>query len=126
MRYRFSAAVCTAALYAIVLSSCGGASGSGSPDLRVVDAAYGAPYNFDVLVNSASTVTDMGYLQASAFEAIPSGSTSVQFEPTGTTTVAVSSNFDASDGYNYSVLVVQGEAGLTSLVVAQNNSTVSS
>jgi len=126
MRYLFRVAGFAAVLLAFVLSSCGGGSGSGSPGLRVVDAAYGAPYNFDVLVNSASIVTDMAYLQASAFEAIASGSTNVQFEPTGTTTVAVSNSFDASDGYNYSVLVVQGQAALTSLVVAQSNSAVSS
>ena len=126
MRRVFQAAGFAAVLLAFFLSACGGSSGSGTPDLRVVDAAYGAPYNFDVLVNSASTVTDMGYLQASAFEAIPSGSTSVQFEPTSTTTVAVSSNFDANNGYNYSVLVVEGASGLTSLVVSQSNSGVPS
>lgn len=126
MRCVLRAAVFAAAFVVLVLSSCGGSSGSGTPELRVVDAAYGAPYNFDVLVNSASAVTDMGYLQASAFEAVPSGSTSVQFEPTGTTTVSISSSFDASNGYNYSVLAVEGEAGLTSLVVGQTNSAVSS
>jgi len=126
MRCLLRVAGLAVALLAFVLSSCGGSGGSGSPGLRVVNAAYGAPYNFDVLVNSASTVTDMGFLQASVFQTVPSGSTSVQFEPTGTTTVAVSSNFDASDGYNYSVFVVEGQAGLTSLVVGQTNSAVPS
>lgn len=116
-----------AALVAFALGSCGGGSGgSGSPGLRIVDAAYRAPSNFDVLVNSASTVTDMGYLQASAFQTIPTGSTTVQFEPTGTTTVTVSTSFGAANGYNYSALAVEGSAGLTSLVVGQSNSIVPS
>jgi len=125
MRFECLAVPFAAALFALVVSSCGGGSaGSGSPGLRVVDAAYEAPYNFDVLINSVSTITDMGYLQASTFQAIASGSTSVEFEPTGTTTDAMTASFAADNGYNYSVLALQGTSGLTTVVVGQSNATV--
>jgi hypothetical protein len=125
MRSKTLAAVLTLVLGALAITSCGSGSGGSGPSTRIVNAAYNAPYNFDVLLNSVSTVTDMGYLQATAFQSIPTGGTTVEFEPTGTTTNAVTASFDAGNGFNYSVLAVEGTGGLTSLVVAQNNSSIS-
>ena len=47
-------AACAAAALLLVLAGCrGGSSDAGSPTLRVINAAYRAPANFDVLVGGA-------------------------------------------------------------------------
>jgi len=115
------------AVAALALVCCGGGSGgSGSPNVRVANAAYQGPYNFDVLVNTQNAASDLGYLQATAFRSVATGSTIVQFEPTGTTMVTITSSFAANSGFNYSVLAVEGSGGLTSLAVAQSNSAIPS
>ncbi|SPE19992.1 exported hypothetical protein [Burkholderiales bacterium] len=114
------------ATIALATASCGGGGGSGPPSVRVVNAAYQAPYNFDVLVNTQATSTDLAYLQASVFRSVATGSTTIEFEPTGTTTSAYTNSFPANNGSNYSVLAVEGTGGLTSVVVAQSNSAIPS
>ena len=126
MRRVWTAARSAAAMLAFVLASCGGSGSGSSPSVRVVNAADNAPYNFDVLVNSVSAATDLGYLQATAFQSIGTGSTSVEFEPTGTTTNAMTANFSADNGFNYSTLALQGSGGLTTVVAAQTNTAVPS
>ncbi|HXY04985.1 MAG TPA: DUF4397 domain-containing protein [Burkholderiaceae bacterium] len=127
MRSKTLAVQWALALLAVALASCGGgSSGSGSPQLRVANAAKNAPYNFDVLVNSVSTVTNLAYLQATGFRTVSTGSTSVEFEPTGTTTNAMTAGFSTNNGFNYTVLALQGSSALTTVAVAQTNANIPS
>jgi hypothetical protein len=116
-----------AALLALLLVSCNGTVGNASgsaPTLRVVNLAYGAPYNFDVLAGSATAAPDLGYGQASTFATIANGTISVVFEPTGTTTAAITASVSAANGSNYSVLALQGSSALTYLTVARSATTL--
>jgi hypothetical protein len=111
----------------LLLAACGGQSnGSGPPQLRVIDEAYGAGNNFDLLVNSASAATNLGFGQITAFQPAAQGGNTVVFEATGTTTTVLTASFAAATGSNYSVFALQGSSALSALVVAQDNSTVSS
>jgi hypothetical protein len=117
------------AVLCLALASCGGGgggAGNGPPQLRVVDAVYDASSNYDVLVNSASAVTDMAYGQATTFQAAQSGSNSVVFEPTGTTVTVLTASFSATTGYNDTVLALEGQSALAAVIVAQDNGAVSS
>jgi hypothetical protein len=108
-------------------TSSGGGSGSGgAPNLRVVDLALDAPYNFDVLDGTTSIVTNLGYGQATAFQAVSSGGLSIKFEPTGTTTTAFTASPTVGNGDNYSVIALQGTSALTAITVAQVNTTPAS
>jgi hypothetical protein len=121
----------TVALAMFLLVSCNGngkvsGSSSGSANLRVVDLAYGAPSNFDVLQDTTSVVTDLAYGDATAFQAISSGSVTVKFEPTGTTTVSITAGISPASGTDYSVIALQGSSALTYLTVAQGITTLGS
>jgi hypothetical protein len=115
-------------LAALAVVSCGsGNAGSGSsPSVEVVNAAFDAPVNYDVLLNGASVVTDLSYDHATAFTSIATGTTTVKFEATGTTTVDLTASFAADNGFNYSVMAIQGSSGVTTLTVGQNNAAVAS
>jgi len=120
-----------ALLSAAALQGCGGGSGgSGSPQVRVLNAlgldAAATNANYDVLVNSASAVSNLGSAQASSFQAVPAASTLVQFEPTGTKTVVDSASFATQNGQDYTVVAIAGSAGLSNQVVAQTNASVAS
>jgi hypothetical protein len=123
-----AAVACAAyAGFALLLASCGGQNnGSGPPQLRVINEAYGAGNNFDVLVNSVSAATNLGFGQVTAFQAAAQGGNTITFEPTGTTTAALTASFSAATGSNYSVFALQGSSALSALVVSQDNSVVSS
>jgi hypothetical protein len=109
-----------------LLASCGNGNGGGTaaPQLRVIDAAYGAANNFDVLVNSVSAATDLGYGAVTALQAANEGGNTVVFEPTGTTTKALTAAFPGAKGYNYSVFALGGGASPSALIVAQSNASV--
>jgi len=123
-------AALAAALLACLLVSCNGAvstSGDGAaPTLRVANLAYGAPYNFDVLEGSTSAATDLAYGQASTFRTINAGTLAVAFDPTGTTTAAMTANVAATTGNSYSVLALENSSALTYLTVAQPVTTIAS
>ncbi len=112
----------------LALGGCtGGGNASGTaPLVRAVNAVYGAPTSYDIVVDAATTPTasKLAYGQASAFAAVATGSASVAFEPSGTTTAAVTANFSAAAGTNYSVLAVQGSTALTTVTVAHNAAVV--
>jgi hypothetical protein len=114
-------AACVAACASLLLLSCNGSVSAGSgaaPNLRVVNLASGAPYNFDVSQDKTSVVTNLAYGQASSFKSTGTGGTTITFDPTGTTTAAITANLTLSSGTNYSVLALQGSSALTSLAVA--------
>jgi hypothetical protein len=119
-------AALAAALLVLPLLAChngNGSSGGGgygaAPKLRVVDLAFGAPYNFDVLDGTTSIATNLAYGEATAFAAVSAGGLTIKFEPTGTTTTAFSAAVTAGNGSNYSVLAVQGTSALSTITVAQ-------
>jgi hypothetical protein len=126
-------AALAAVLLVLPLLSCGNGSTSGSgggsgaaPTLRIVDLAYNAPYNFDVLNGSTSIATNLGYGQATTFQTVTPGGLTIKFEPTGTTTTAVSASVSVSNGATYSVIALEGTAGLTYISVGQNNTSLNS
>lgn len=113
-----------APLLLVLLAACNSgttANDSGAaPQLRVADLASTAPTNFDVLQGSTTVATDLAYGATTAFQAQSAGGLSVKFEPTGTTTVSFTDAITAASGTDYTVLAVEGTAGLTYLTVAQN------
>jgi len=110
-----------------LLASCGSGSGTGgATTVRVIDAAYQSPTNFDAFQGGTKIATDLSFGQVSTFQSLNSGTASVQIDPTGTTTVSYTASFAASGGTQYSVVVVEGTAGLTAVNVAQSTSTVPS
>jgi len=112
----------------LVLASCGNGNGGGSaaPQVRVVDAAYQASNNFDVLVNSVSAATDFAYGGLTAYQPAAEGGNAVVFEPTGTKTTVLSASFPGANGYDYSVFALQDGTALSALIVAQSNASVPS
>jgi len=106
----------------LLLASCNGSVSGGNgaaPTLRVVNLAFGAPNNFDVLLGTTSLATNLSYDQATAFGTTTTGGATIKFEPTGTTTVAITANLTIAGGGNYTVLALQGSTALTALTVAQ-------
>lgn len=103
-------AVFCAALLLPWLSSCGGSSNSAgsAADLRVVDAVHPASTSFDVLPDGTSIASNLAYGQATALQALTTGTRQLQFEPAQTSTVILRDSFTADRGYDYSVLARAG------------------
>jgi hypothetical protein len=121
-RWRRLLAPCSLAL---LLAACGSGNGSNAaPQLRVVDDAYAATNNFDVLVNSVSAVTDLGYGGVTALQGAAEGGNTVVFEPTGTTTTVLTASFPAAKGYDYTVFALESSSSLSALIVAQGSASV--
>ncbi len=110
------------------VASCGGGNGvmSGvAPSLRVVDAAFNAPYGFDILLNSATIATNLTFGQSTALQPLASNSApTVQFDATGTTSMVLTVSSPVQNGSNYSVLAIEGVAGLEARVVTQSLITI--
>ncbi len=119
---RFAASL--ALLLPLALAGCGSGSNSGAATMRLVNADPTAPYNFDILVNSAASATNQGYGTATPFASVNSGSVTVQWEATGTKQAVLTAGFSAQGGVPYSVLAINGNSGLSYLVAVQPNSTV--
>jgi hypothetical protein len=102
---------------ASVLTACGGSGsdaakslGITDPEIHFVHAIPGGPA-VDFLVNGKAPggQTDISYLGVTNFTNINTGSTTVAYAATGTTTALASGNFpDASNGHEYTVLALPG------------------
>ena len=124
-----SCAAVLALLVSLLLVSCNGSVSSGSgtaPTLRVANLAYGAPNNFDVLQGSTKLATNLAYGQATVLSSTATGSSTITFDPTGTTTASITANVTLANGSSYSILAVQGSTALTSLTVDQPSPSLAS
>jgi hypothetical protein len=102
---------------ASVLSACGGGGddvgkelGLTNPEIHFVHAIPSGPA-VDFLVNGTapSGQTNIGYKGVTNFTNINSGSTTVAYSATGTTTALASGNFpDVAKGHEYTVLALPG------------------
>ncbi|WP_144156589.1 DUF4397 domain-containing protein [Paraburkholderia sp. BCC1885] len=102
---------------AAVLTACGGSGsdaaktlGITDPEIHFVHAIPGGPA-VDFLVNGKAPggQTDINYLGVTNFTNINTGSTTVAYADTGTTTALASGNFpDAANGHEYTVIALPG------------------
>jgi hypothetical protein len=90
----------------------------------VADVVVQGSVNFDVLINGQSSATNLGYGQATAFQAASGTSATVVYEPTGTTTQTFSTTFGIASGANDTVLALGSQTSVAPLVVAQSNGAV--
>jgi len=120
---RFFALSC---LLGLAITSCNSGSGGAAPSVRPINAAIGGTSSFDVLVNGQPAASGLAYGQAGPYVTAGAGSVNVKFETAGTTSVVDTASFAATGGGLFSVLAVQGSAGLATLAVAQSNVAVNS
>jgi hypothetical protein len=102
---------------AAVLTACGGSGsdaaktlGITDPEIHFIHAIPGGPA-VDFLVNGKAPggQADINYLGVTNFTNIGTGSTTVAYADTGTTTALASGNFpDAANGHEYTVIALPG------------------
>jgi hypothetical protein len=102
---------------ASVLTACGGSGsdaakslGITDPEIHFVNAVPGSS-SYDLLVNGSapSGQTNVSYKGVTNFTNIGTGSTSVGYAATGTTTALASGTFpDAANGHEYTVIALPG------------------
>lgn len=93
-----------------VLSGCGGSSGSsGAASLRLVNATLTHP-SLDLLVNAAVAAPATAADSASAINAAPAGTDTVQLNDAGSSTALISTSATLGSGLHYTLLAY-GSAG---------------
>ena len=117
--------LCASAL----LGACGNGNSTlsgAAPQLRIADTAFAAPTNFDVQVNGSAGATNLGYGQVTAYQSVSAGTATVKFEPTGTTTTALTATVAVGNGYNYTVFAVDSGTTTSTVTAALGNVAVPS
>jgi hypothetical protein len=108
-------------LIALAFLSIDCGSSSGGAKLRLVN---GTPdeSSLDLLVDTKSFVSGVGYGAASAYTSISSGSRQLQIEPTGTTSVLIDTTANVGSGDNLSLITLNYSSNISSIVLTDDNS----
>ncbi|MBS0580109.1 MAG: DUF4397 domain-containing protein [Proteobacteria bacterium] len=92
-----------------LLVGCHHSSDSSTTELRAIHASADAP-NVDIVVNGSTVLTNVPYETASAFLSIPSGTTSIAVNPTGSSTSVLNTSASLQANHQYSAIVVGSAA----------------
>jgi Domain of unknown function (DUF4397) len=123
MHRRGTVLVCLVSLAAIFLAT--GCGSSGNANIRLINA-LSTQSSLDMLIDSSSTATSIGYGAASGYDSVPSGSRHLQVEPSGTTNfVADQTASLGSATYNTALVTSGGTTVLTDNHTAPSSSNIS-
>ena len=111
----------------VVLAGCGGDSGdsSGSVSLRLVNATL-THASLDLLVNASVAVSATAADAASAYVTPASGSTTLQVNDAGSSTVLTTTVPTLTAGYHYTLLAYESGGAVKTTVLNEDYSTPSS
>jgi len=98
-----------------------GPTPDGEARVRVVHASPDAP-DVDVLVDDATVLSDVPYLAASDYLAVPAGDRNVKVNAAGTTTTVIDADVSLMDGTDYTVIASGLAADIEPLVLVDDNS----
>jgi Domain of unknown function (DUF4397) len=124
MHCRRTLVMCLLPLTALLLATgCG--SSSSNANVRLVNALP-TQSGLDMLIDSSSTATSLGYGAASAYTSVPSGSRHLQVEASGTSNFVVdqTASFGANT-YDTALVTNGGTTVLTDSHTAPNSSNIS-
>ena len=82
--------------------------------------------SLDLLVDTKSVASGVGYGAASAYSSIASGTRHLQVEPTGTTTALIDTNSSISSGSNLTLVSLNFSFNISSVLLTDDNSAPSS
>lgn len=120
MQFRKRVVVCLVGLSSLMLAGAGCGSGDNA-NVRLVNA-FPSQSSLDLLVDSNSMATAIGYGAASAYTSVNSGSRHVQVEVSGTSNINADQNDSLSSKSYSSVLMTSGGA----MVLTDNHTAPSS
>ena len=123
MHRRRTLVVCLLSFAAILLGT--GCGSSGNANIRLVNALSNQS-SLDMLIDSTSTATSIGYGAASGYSSVASGSRHLQVEPSGTSNfVADQTASLGSDTYDTALVTSGGTTVLTDSHTAPSSSNIS-
>jgi hypothetical protein len=93
----------------------------GEARVRVVHASPDAP-NVDVLVDDAQVLSDVPYLAASGYLAVPPGGRNLKVNAAGTATTVIDTDVTLTDGSAYTVIASGPVAAIAPIVLQDDNS----
>jgi hypothetical protein len=97
------------------------APNGGEAMVRVVHASPDAP-DVDVLVDGATVLSDVPYLAASDYLAVPAGDRNLKVNAASTTTTVIDADLSLMDGTDYTVIASGLAADIEPLVLEDDNS----
>lgn len=89
--------------------------------VRVVHASPDAPA-VDVLVDGAEVLSDVPYLAASGYLAVPAGSRNLMVNAAGSSTTVIDADVDLADGADYTVIASGVLGSIAPIVLEDDNS----
>lgn len=101
-------------------TGCGSSSSSGTK-IRMVNAMPDED-SLDLLVDTKSAVTSVGYGAASSYLSVSSGSRQLQVEATGVTTILIDRTDSISSGQNYTLASLNFSFNPSSILLTDDNS----
>jgi hypothetical protein len=114
---RIGAAICILGA-TLLTAGCGG--GGGTASLRVVQASPDEG-SVNVIVNSKTISTDIGYAGNTGYQSISSGSPNLQIVPTSSSTPIINQNLTIAASSETTVIVANYSANIEGLVLTDNN-----
>jgi Domain of unknown function (DUF4397) len=122
MRHRMWVLSCAGlSLLALASFTVGCGSSSDSAKLRLVNATPDES-GLDLLVDTKSVATGVGYGAASSYVSVQSGSRQLQVEPSGTTTTLFSRTDTFSSGNSMTLVSLNFSFDISSLLLTDDNS----
>lgn len=97
----------------------GGGNKSTTSQLRVVNSVSDSP-GFDILADSSSFATAVGFGSATAYSSVASGSHTMEVRNTGTTADLLSQSITLSGGDNYSYVIGGADAAPATILLTDN------
>jgi hypothetical protein len=116
-------AVLSMSVLALFTTGCG--SSSSGTKIRMVNAMPDEG-SLDMLIDTKSGVSSVGYGAASSYVTVASGSRQLQVEATGSTTILINRTDNIASGTNYTLLSLNFSFDPSSLLLTDDNSTPSS
>ena len=98
-----------------------GCGSSSNARIRLVNATPDES-GLDLLVDTKSVASGVGYGSASAYTSVGSGSRQLQVEPTGSTTVLIDRTDSVSSGANLSLVSLNFSFNISSILLTDDNS----
>jgi Domain of unknown function (DUF4397) len=101
----------------LLAAGCGGSSGQS--ELRVLNASPNEG-SINILLDSATIASSIGYATATDYVAVKSGSRHLQIEPVGTTTNVIDTNVSIGDSTQTTVIVANYAANIGAVTLTDS------